>query len=231
MSVAFRTGLLLVAAGAASVAIVTGMARATAATENPAPAVAAPAPSAGAAAHSSALAPVAAPAHAPDPALGAPASAIAAPASSSSTPTAPSSPSYAIGSASKLPVVQDLSTISKPDLMKIRDPFKRLVQPKVAEAPRTDLEAYAVDQFKLIGVLKGLDRPRAMLTGPNGRTYFVSENQRMGNRRGMIRHIGEESLVVREKFTNIIGKEENLDIELKLSAEIKGQGPKLGTSW
>ncbi len=157
------------------------------------------------------------------------------PAAQAPSPQAPPSQAITLSppreSANKPVVIDDLSAISKDELTRLRDPFKRMVTPKMAEAPRTDLEAYPIDQFKLIGVLRGLDRPRAMLSGPNGHTFFVSENQRMGNRKGLIRKITETSLIVREKFVNVIGKEENLDIELKLAGDGKTSGPKLGTAW
>ena len=102
------------------------------------------------------------------------------------------------------------------DMLKIRDPFKRPAIIVSKENARTELEMFPVDQFKMMGVITGPDRVKAMLAAPNGKTYFVSERMKIGVRNGMILKITPEGVKIREKIINVIGQEEPVDRELKL---------------
>lgn len=106
------------------------------------------------------------------------------------------------------------------DLLQQRDPFKMppIVQ---AKGPESELEMYAAADFKLMGVLSGGNQLRAMISSPNGKTYFVKKGMTIGTRKGTISKITETALVVREKVTNALGDEENQDTVLKLPAETK----------
>lgn len=106
------------------------------------------------------------------------------------------------------------------DLLKQRDPFK---MPQVAksEGPRSELEKYPAREFKLVGVLTGGLQLRAMISAPNGRTYFVKKGMVVGTHKGLISKITDTALVVREKITNVLGDEEAQDTVLKLPTETK----------
>ena len=120
--------------------------------------------------------------------------------------------------------------LTNEELLKMRDPFKRIVLPKRSEEPKSDLENFTVDQFKLLGVIKGLNRPRAMLGGPNGRTYFVTDGAKIGTHRGVVIRIDPSVIHIREKFVNLLGKDENIDTQLVLN-EVGKTSAKLGTGW
>lgn len=104
------------------------------------------------------------------------------------------------------------------DLLNQRDPFK---MPEIQRSvgPMSELELYAVSEFKLIGILSGGVQLRAMISSPNGRTYFVKPGMLLGTRKGVIRKITESGLFVREKVVNVLGDEEALDTELKLPSD------------
>ncbi len=102
------------------------------------------------------------------------------------------------------------------DILKLRDPFKRPSPQTEGEEPKTDLELFPVDQLRLVGVVTGPDRVRAMVSAPNGRTYVVAEKTKVGVRKGIVKAISAERVVISERFVNVLGQEEQLDTELKL---------------
>jgi type IV pilus assembly protein PilP len=106
---------------------------------------------------------------------------------------------------------------------KLRDPFKMPVVIAKPSEIKTDLEKYPLNEFKLVGVLTGLSRMRAMLVGPDGKTYFVSEKMKIGNSGGVISRIASEEIRVREKIINAIGQVENMDSSIKLAAPDDGK--------
>lgn len=110
------------------------------------------------------------------------------------------------------------------NLLKIRDPFRKPEIKSAESQPLSELEVFPLDQFKMTGFVSGPDRPKAMLVGPNGKTYFVAEKMRIGVRKGIVKKITEESIMVREKFVNIFGQEEEADSIIKLSAESSNGG-------
>lgn len=106
------------------------------------------------------------------------------------------------------------------DLLKQRDPFKMPAISR-AEGPKSELELYPLEQFRLVGVLAGAKRIRAMVAAPNGKTYFVKEHMILGQRKGMISKITDTEVHVREKTINVLGEAEFVDSVLKLPNDSK----------
>ena len=107
------------------------------------------------------------------------------------------------------------------EILKMRDPFKHPeieVSKKVILGP---LEQYGIDSFKMIGVLTGPSKMRALLRDPAGKTHIVSESVKIGTRGGSILKISEDSLLVREKIVNVLGMIENVDSVIPLVEEKK----------
>lgn len=106
-------------------------------------------------------------------------------------------------------------TGSVSDYKKFRDPFK---EPAVAEIQetRSELERYAVTDFKVVAVITGPLRMRAMLLGPDSKTHYVSEKMKIGLRDGVITKITTKSIVVREKVVNPLGEVEYFDTEITM---------------
>jgi Tfp pilus assembly protein PilP len=105
------------------------------------------------------------------------------------------------------------------EMTNVRDPFKRPMTRNATGIAKTELEEIPVEKLKMIGVLTGLPRLRAMVQGPNGKTYFVSERTPVGVRQGVITRITPDTIVVREKIVNVLGKEESADFEIKLPSD------------
>ncbi len=112
------------------------------------------------------------------------------------------------------------------EFVKARDPFRAPQIKKVLQGVKAELEQFSVDAFKMTGVVTGPDHMRGMVMSPDGKTYFVSERMKIGNRSGEIKRITTESIVVREKIVNILGENEYFDTEIKLNADALLQTPK-----
>ena len=84
------------------------------------------------------------------------------------------------------------------------------------DGPKSDLEKYATEEFKLLGVSTGPDRLRALIQAPNQKTYFVAEKTKIGIHKGVIKKITPEVVEVREKIINVLGQEETVSAEIRL---------------
>ena len=109
------------------------------------------------------------------------------------------------------------TTLLSDDLLNIRDPFKKPATQIAQEDKRSALEKYPADAFRLVGVLTGPNRLKAMLIDPQGVTHFVTERAKIGTRGGQILKISPERILVREKIVNLVGQEENSDTEILMS--------------
>lgn len=102
------------------------------------------------------------------------------------------------------------------DLSNLRDPFRRpqLLDPHAK--PLSELEYFPTEQYRMVGVVTGPDRLRAMIVAPNGKTHFVAEKAKIGIRKGIVTRITANAIFVREKVLNTLGKEEIVNTELRL---------------
>ena len=73
--------------------------------------------------------------------------------------------------------------------------------------------------LKLLGVVTGPKKLKAMLLAPNGRTYFVKTLDRIGVREGRIEKILKDRLIVKEKVINLLGKEEQIFTAILMDSE------------
>lgn len=130
--------------------------------------------------------------------------ALAQPAGEVPTP-APSAPASASGN-------------NLDDLAERRDPFKRPDLSPKFDRSVTELETFSTLEYRMVGVVSGA-RTRAMLLGPNGKTYFVKEGDKIGIQKGSIIKITPEKVAVRERVSNLLGKEEMAMTEIRLPTE------------
>jgi Tfp pilus assembly protein PilP len=124
---------------------------------------------------------------------------------------------------SATPSANSQVSTSPEEMLKVRDPFKQPEVEALNKRPRTDLERYAVDSFRMIAVLTGPKHMRAMVLAPDGKSFMVSEHMKIGVHEGTIRRITPDSVQVRERIVNILGQEENVDSEIKLVASSRAQ--------
>ncbi len=116
----------------------------------------------------------------------------------------------------------DLESVGPETWSKIRDPFSRPASRETV-IQRTELERFPVDQYELMGIMSGPSRMRAMVRTPESKTIIVAENAKMGIRGGQVRKITSGALIVREKITNILGQDEDVDTILRIKPKIQGQ--------
>ncbi len=110
------------------------------------------------------------------------------------------------------PEVETSSVNSIEEIMKFRDPFKGpdLRGIGLAGESINALENFPTSDFKLLGVITGPKKLKAMLLAPDGKTYFVKVLDKIGVREGRIQKILEDRLIIKEKIINLLGKEEQI---------------------
>lgn len=112
---------------------------------------------------------------------------------------------------------------SMDEILKLRDPFKRPDIELSKGPPKTELESYNLDGFRMVAVLTGPTHKRAILMAPDGKSYIVQTGRKIGRRNGVIQQIEDDVVRVRERIINVLGKEENVDSEIALQPDPRGQ--------
>ena len=117
--------------------------------------------------------------------------------------------------------------ISIEDSLTLRDPFKK---PAKFADPGSDvsvpeLERYALDQIKIIGIITGPKKAKALVATPSNKMFIVQENDKIGVYKGVIRKIKDKSILVREKIVNLVGQEDSTDSEIFLKTADTAKAP------
>lgn len=102
-----------------------------------------------------------------------------------------------------------------------RDPFTSLIVKKEPDKKKGMLpvESYEVSEFKLIAILWGRGGYYAVVTLPDGKSYTVKENMKLGLHNGKIYKINKDSVIIREQIRNERGVMGPQDTILKLRGE------------
>lgn len=103
-----------------------------------------------------------------------------------------------------------------PDFSQIRDPFKQPAILVSKSIPKSPLETFPVDGLKMVAVMSGPKKRKALIKAPDGNNYIVMEKMPVGLRGGLITKITADAILIREKVVNIVGEEEGLDTVLKM---------------
>jgi|GEM_PF-891578 hypothetical protein len=111
------------------------------------------------------------------------------------------------------------------ELVKIRDPFKRLGENTESSGSETisELEKFSVTELKLIGIITGGSNIKAMLSTPLGDTYTVGLNTLVGNKGGIVEKITNRGIRIREKFINIRGEKDFNITDLKIAPVVQAK--------
>lgn len=148
------------------------------------------------------------------PAKPAAAAAVPAPAEAGKTEDLKKEPAFELAKPGEPPISLEAS-------MSLRDPFRRPAlkagEGKDEGGKVPELERYSVDEFKLVGVITGTRKNKAMLVTPDGKMHIVSESARIGHRHGIIRKIAPGKVDIEEKSVNILGEEEKSETTIELS--------------
>ncbi len=102
------------------------------------------------------------------------------------------------------------------DFAKLRDPFRAPESQIISLESKSELESYGIEDYKMNAAITGPSRIRAMISAPDGKTFFVSEKMKIGLRNGIIKKILPEKIIVKEKIINAIGQQEFIDSEIRM---------------
>jgi len=87
-----------------------------------------------------------------------------------------------------------------------RDPFKpfiRIVEQKEAKTQVSPLlppiKRYALDQYKLVGILWSGQQPKAMVVDPEKNTYVLGIGDEIANSQGRIIEVRDNGILVQER--------------------------------
>lgn len=105
-----------------------------------------------------------------------------------------------------------------------RDPFEPLIADKPSEGAEggvgnglAPLQQFAVDQFRLVGVIIGKGQPAAMVLAPDGKGYVLRKGIKIGKNNGVVVAISASSVVVEEQNLDFSGATLKNSVELKLT--------------
>ncbi len=113
------------------------------------------------------------------------------------------------------------SILTEDAIRALRDPFHA---PNVAlqakEAVPSDLDLFALKDYKLNGVITGGKKAKAMVTLPNSKSFFLSVGDRVGVREGRVIAIAGDSIKVVEYEHDENGKKVPEVFQLLISGDI-----------
>ncbi|MBI3558146.1 MAG: pilus assembly protein PilP [Deltaproteobacteria bacterium] len=102
----------------------------------------------------------------------------------------------------------------------IRDPFRKpLPQGNGNDLSVPELERFDLDKYKLVGVMTGPKKPKALIVAPGGKMHIIDGNTRIGTRHGVVHQIMQGAISVEEKVVNLLGQEESIETLIEMKDE------------
>lgn len=89
-----------------------------------------------------------------------------------------------------------------------KDPFRSFLAlaQNDDDVPKTPLQRYDLDQYQLVGIVWGVDRPRALVEDPEATGHVVEIGTYMGKNWGKVTQITSSGLVITEEYQTIDGE-------------------------
>jgi Tfp pilus assembly protein PilP len=98
-----------------------------------------------------------------------------------------------------------------------RDPFQPFRQSAwVREDAQGPLMAYELEQLSVVAVVWDTDNPRALIADPRGDMHVVKEGSPIGKNDGLVIHIGDNMVLVKETYVDFAGEMTTNDVELRI---------------
>ena len=100
-----------------------------------------------------------------------------------------------------------------------RDPFRTFLTKENEDEngpARTDLQKYDIDQYELVGIVWGNERPRALVQDPTGEGFVMEIGTYIGKNWGKVTQIQSDVVVVTEEYEAMDGRLIVNPIHLKL---------------
>lgn len=93
-----------------------------------------------------------------------------------------------------------------------RDPFRSFLGAgadgggEPDDSPRTPLQRYELDEYRLVGIIWGVDRPRALVEDPDRVGHVMEIGTYIGKNWGKVTQITSTEVVVTEEYQTIDGE-------------------------
>jgi len=99
-----------------------------------------------------------------------------------------------------------------------RDPFRSTFwkNRSVERVVRGPLEQYELGQLAVTAIIWDSNRPRALVTDPGGDAYVVMEGSHIGKNDGLVIHIGDNLVLVKETYIDFAGEQSTKDVEMRI---------------
>ena len=101
------------------------------------------------------------------------------------------------------------------------DPFKSYVRREVTlqnDETSSPLERFDLSQLTVMGIIWGVDEPRALVKDPTGKGYIVKAGTPIGKNKGRILRIEDNKVVVKETYLDHLDRATTKEVELELYA-------------
>ena len=86
----------------------------------------------------------------------------------------------------------------------------------MSETTAGPLEQFELEQLSVTAVVWSVGAPRALVADPSGRSYIVQEGTRIGKNAGLVIHIGDNLVLVKETYVDFAGEQTTKDVELRI---------------
>lgn len=98
-----------------------------------------------------------------------------------------------------------------------RDPFEAYRHNSDdASEIQTPLMAYELGQLSVVAVVWSTGNRRALVSDPRGETHLVKEGSPIGKNDGLVIHIGDNMVLVKETYVDFAGEMTTKDVELRI---------------
>ena len=104
-----------------------------------------------------------------------------------------------------------------------RDPFRPLsLKPKASQRARENLsplERYELRELKLVGIVWGIQEPKAMVEDATGLGYIVKVGTLIGPNEGKVKQIKPGEVVIEESSVDFYGAKKSQEVSMKLPVD------------
>ena len=102
-----------------------------------------------------------------------------------------------------------------------RDPFRSFFRsgPDRSIASPTPLQRFEVDQYHLVGIVWGINNPRAMVEDPEAMGHVIEVGTYIGKNWGKVTQINSGSVIITEEYQTIDGELVTNQIVLELPVD------------
>jgi type IV pilus assembly protein PilP len=101
------------------------------------------------------------------------------------------------------------------------DPFRSYIRRQVTlegDGTSSPLERFDLSQLIVMGIIWGVDEPRALVRDPTGKGYIVRAGTPIGKNKGRILRIEDNKVVVKETYLDHLDRATTKEVELELYA-------------